>query len=111
MLIYLDSHFIQLLEGKADSIKAIMERIQADERHTDVTDLIDEPLVQRQYPDWTMETFYLSDPTAVNAKTIGGLRDIYKSNFSVHSREFIHFLREMLSTLDDFKVVRSHVNK
>lgn len=46
--------YLQLIEGPADAIDALYARICADDRHFDVRLLLDEPAVDRLFPNWAM---------------------------------------------------------
>ena len=54
MLSYRNGGFIQFLEGTPEHIDEVLRSIRADERHRDLTILIDEPITARQFSSWTM---------------------------------------------------------
>ncbi len=54
MLAQSDGHFVQVLEGRADAVSALMKRIRADTRHGELRVLLEEPIVQRQFSRWAM---------------------------------------------------------
>jgi Sensors of blue-light using FAD len=54
MLLYVEGSFFQVLEGPADKVDPLYEKIRADRRHMRVTQIIREPLMQRRFPDWSM---------------------------------------------------------
>ena len=54
MLLYRRGRFIQVLEGVADTVRALTDRIRRDPRHHDMRVLIEERVPQRRFPDWTM---------------------------------------------------------
>ena len=53
-LLYSSNLFAQVLEGPRKAIETIFERIQRDDRHSDVVVLESSPSVQRDFPDWSM---------------------------------------------------------
>ena len=53
-LLFSDGCFAQVLEGPLDAVEAAFERIQCDERHSDVTVLQSGTVVARDFPDWSM---------------------------------------------------------
>lgn len=61
MLIYNGRNFLQLIEGEADALAALMERIGQDSRHHGISVLYDEPADQRACPDWLMKRIALSE--------------------------------------------------
>ena len=46
--------FAQVLEGPSDAVERTFERIQCDERHSDVTVLDSGPINTRDFPAWSM---------------------------------------------------------
>jgi len=53
-LLFSDGCFAQVLEGPLDAVEGAFERIQCDERHSDVTVLQSGPIPARDFPDWSM---------------------------------------------------------
>ncbi|CAL4861169.1 BLUF domain-containing protein [Microbacterium sp. MM2322] len=54
MLIYRDLDFIQILEGPDAAVRALLERIGRDPRHTHVRILLEEQTSERKYSTWSM---------------------------------------------------------
>ncbi len=53
-LLFSTGCFAQVLEGPVDAVETAFERIQCDERHSDVTVLQAGPIATRDFPDWSM---------------------------------------------------------
>ena len=53
-LLFSEGCFAQVLEGPLDAVEGAFERIQCDERHSDVTVLQSGPIATRDFPDWSM---------------------------------------------------------
>ncbi len=53
-LLFSQGCFAQVLEGPLDAVESAFERIQCDERHSDVTVLQSGPVTARDFPDWSM---------------------------------------------------------
>lgn len=51
-------HFAQVLEGTADNLAVLADKIGRDKRHTEVTVLFDEPISTRDYDEWSMGFLY-----------------------------------------------------
>jgi hypothetical protein len=60
MLLSRGDRFLQVLEGPEDEVEDTMMRISADSGHRDVRILLQGPVEQRQFPDWTMSFAQLS---------------------------------------------------
>lgn len=54
MLLYRGGEFVQILEGSRSDVEALMEKIGRDPRHRDVRVLLEEPLHERRFDEWTM---------------------------------------------------------
>lgn len=62
LLVFRDGTFMQLLEGPQAVVEALFRKIKADERHYALVTLIEGPVPQRSFPNWSMEFRNLRDP-------------------------------------------------
>lgn len=64
MLLHRNGEFVQILEGDRYDVEKLMGMIGRDPRHTDVRILLEEPLHERRFEDWTMgyQTLVAPDP-------------------------------------------------
>ena len=62
MLLYKDGNFLQVLEGPATAIRDVHVRINRDPRHTGLITLMERPITERQFADWSMGFRNLADP-------------------------------------------------
>lgn len=53
-LVYLRGRFAQVLEGRAEVVEPLFERIRVDPRHVGVRVVSHRPVEQRSFPEWTM---------------------------------------------------------
>ncbi len=60
MLLYAEGSFFQVLEGPADVVDALYNKIEADERHDQMTRIIREPIPKRFFDTWTMGFYKVS---------------------------------------------------
>ncbi|WXF92777.1 BLUF domain-containing protein [Curtobacterium flaccumfaciens pv. flaccumfaciens] len=61
MLAHRDDNCIGIIEGEDDVVRERFDQVRADPRHTNVRVLLDEPITQRSFPDWSM-AFQSLDP-------------------------------------------------
>lgn len=54
VLLYHEGSFFQVLEGPVEAVERVYRRICDDARHRNVQKLIQEPIEQRAFGDWTM---------------------------------------------------------
>jgi hypothetical protein len=60
MLLYCNSNFIQLLEGKESDLMELFEIISADARHNEVIKIMESKIEKPQFPDWSMGYKFIS---------------------------------------------------
>ncbi|MDZ4756457.1 MAG: BLUF domain-containing protein [Phycisphaerae bacterium] len=60
MLLYTDRCFFQVLEGEQGQLHRLFEIIDRDPRHGDVVTIIDEPISERSFSEWSMGLTLLS---------------------------------------------------
>jgi hypothetical protein len=60
LLLYTGDNFFQVLEGDVSAIHTIFNNIIKDNRHTDVTLIIEEPICKREFDQWSMGFYYIS---------------------------------------------------
>jgi hypothetical protein len=54
VLLYFEGTFIQVLEGMPEDVDFIYKKIEKDARHKNIIKIVDRPLLERNFPDWTM---------------------------------------------------------
>lgn len=54
LLLFQGGHFLQVLEGEAEPVRATFKRICQDDRHTRIALLFEDLVSRRQYRDWSM---------------------------------------------------------
>lgn len=63
MLLYRKGRFVQVLEGPEDRVRALVTRISADPRHSQVRVMLDGHPASRQFAEWTMGYEPTTEPT------------------------------------------------
>jgi len=93
-LYYGDSCFFQYLEGEEEAVRQLYEKIRKDSRHRNVTTLLDEPLTERTFTDWSMKYVPVAgDVSAFLARN--GLRSFNPFEFNAtHCEEMVRLIRE-----------------
>lgn len=76
LLLHSGGSYMQVLEGPADAVKTMLERIAQDPRHTDFVPMINQTVNQRSFPDWSMGCRRIADDHPMAAeiawlKTVG----------------------------------------
>lgn len=61
LLVFNGTHFLQIIEGAAEPIYALVNRLRRDARHSAMEIRDDAETEQRSFPDWSMELVRLSE--------------------------------------------------
>ena len=71
LLLHRRDRFIQFLEGPEPAVRDLVAKISRDPRHTRVRVLLDDPVAERQFSEWTMgyRTVDDSAPTPAGFRT------------------------------------------
>lgn len=62
LLLYKDGNFMQAIEGEEDTIHRLHDKICRDTRHRGLLTLLEKPIVERQFPAWSMGFQDLAEP-------------------------------------------------
>jgi len=54
VLLYSDGTFMQYFEGSVESVRITYDRIRDSRRHKDIIEILNEPIAERNFPDWQM---------------------------------------------------------
>ncbi|RKE02634.1 BLUF domain-containing protein [Marinifilum flexuosum] len=77
LLLYNDEIFIQVIEGEKDKISTLYNRLQNDNRHTNIVKILEEDIDQRSFPEWSMGYQKLSKE---DSKDLPGFTDVMSSD-------------------------------
>ncbi len=64
LLLYHDGRFLQVVEGEQAVLEDLMGKIEADPRHRRLARLVDKPIEQRMFADWSMGFLDISSEEA-----------------------------------------------
>lgn len=82
MLLFDGGSFFQVLEGERTRITTLFEEIKTDPRHHSVVSILERPIRDRQFPDWSMGFAELNDDLY---QQIEGLNDFYSAATCLNS--------------------------
>jgi hypothetical protein len=71
LLLYKRGEFMQALEGEEAAVRALYAVIRADPRHRRIVTLVDVPVAQPRFPDWSMG---FEDLEGADADPLGAAR-------------------------------------
>ncbi|MEM7342179.1 MAG: BLUF domain-containing protein [Actinomycetota bacterium] len=74
MLLYEDGSFFQVLEGPRATVQKLYDKISKDRRHENVVKLIERPVTERDFGNWTMG---VAQVTMADLRDLPGLNDFF----------------------------------
>jgi hypothetical protein len=54
VLLYSNGNFIQYIEGPSENLHKVYISIKRDKRHTGLIEIMNEPINDREFPDWSL---------------------------------------------------------
>lgn len=105
VLFFANNHFFQTIEGEKETLFDLYDTIKQDERHHEVRTLIDQPIRERAFGDWSLDGFFVDNHELINPQTISMLRSIYMHNFGADASGLIEFVKKMIDEMDTFKIL------
>ncbi len=98
MLLYKDGNIMQAIEGEADILHHLHAKILRDPRHHSLITLLERPVAERQFPDWSMGFQNLTDPGLRATPGYSEFLDV-----SLQSDEMVTNPSRALRLLDTFR--------
>ena len=97
LLFYHGGRFIQVLEGKQDSLEGLMSILERDVRHKNIERIVDQEIKKRAFQEWSMDSLNLSKDTSFDPDELIRIRDAYKKHLLVDSKLLVDFYKAMLA--------------
>lgn len=89
VLLYDRGLFVQIIEGEWAEVGALLERIRRDARSDELDVLIDQPLSERTFANWSFEAHaVLEQGSPEHRANLERLRDAYLKTFRPSPSEF-----------------------
>lgn len=107
VLFFLNNRFLQVLEGETAALEKLLEKIEADPRHSQLTYLLRVPISERQLADWNMDTFNLSQTEAFRPEALQAITRIYLANVEPDAQSFLAMLGELLDDPEMLRIVNA----
>jgi len=95
LLVYIDGNIIQILEGDKERVLGLYNRIATDPRHRGMIKLIDGPLKERNFEDWSMQFKSLSYDEAAK---VAGYKNLSRNDLVTASTIGVHPALKVIST-------------
>lgn len=96
VLFFHNKHFLQVLEGNVNTLNTLLDKITSDPRHVNLEIIYNNSLDKRNYPNWKMELFDLSDSSKFSSSNLKAIKKIYSHNFQFNSKEYLFLIESLL---------------
>jgi hypothetical protein len=93
VLLYINGHIVQVLEGEQQVIEDLYKTIQADPRHKDVRTVIDRPITQRLFSHWYMGYETLTTQQYEEVRTIIPIDPQHESTWDIDQPVVVRMLK------------------
>ena len=100
MLLYKDGSFAQVLEGPAEQVDALYDKISRDPRHRAVTPILRRRIAERQFAEWSMGFRNVGDMTPDELQGYSDFLEPGSSDLSNLTRQPGHALTMLLAFRD-----------
>ena len=95
-MLYHKGKFVQVVEGEEDVLRALMAKIEKDERHQNVQYLVDESISERGFEQWNMDFFNLSDKQSLDHEQMLQISKLYKRQPMIRSSQLVKMYEDLL---------------
>lgn len=99
MLLYKDGNVLQILEGSAETVRALFDRIRRDQRHTGVIKLYQKAITERDFPEWLMGFRDLNAEATTELPGFSGILDPQFDMLKLNSSDAAKLLSSFKSSV------------
>lgn len=96
VMFHQSGRYLQLLEGPEAAVRSVLTRIAADSRHRNMQLLFDQPILERGFPDWSMDVFEVDESASIGLDVLTTIRNGYENNFQVHPAAIIAVFKGLI---------------
>lgn len=91
-MIHQDGQIIQVIEGEEASIDLLYRKICADPRHTDITELYQQPIIKRSFKQWSLQGLTVNVEESFSTETIQLVSDLFDTRFVFRGDLYLNML-------------------
>ena len=99
ILLFAENAFMQVLEGSEEHVRATMETIDSDSRHSDVRILFSGGATERAFPDWHMKAAAPTAEQIAGIRALGTAQAIFDPIPQPYSPEIDFYIRMFFDNL------------
>ena len=94
VLFFHKNKFVQIIEGTKENLIQLMNSISKDSRHENVNYLFNEPIEERGFESWNMDSFNLSNENKLNLAELNKIGDAYKAMFKIETDTLVELYKQ-----------------
>lgn len=96
VLFLVNDKFLQVLEGEEAILRDLMRNIEADERHGEITYLIDTEVEKRGFNGWDIDNFHLNNCAVFTFENLKNLTESFQKNLLPRSDALVDYYKILL---------------
>ena len=96
ILFYQKGSFFQVIEVKEPELRKLMDNIQSDKRHKNITVLFDENVNSRGFDEWNMDSFNLDESDKLDLDEVLKIRDALQENIIPRADNLVEMYESFL---------------
>jgi len=104
VLFFSDGMFFQTIEGPGDAVSDTYAIIEKDKRHKDLLVLLNEPITERQFSNWSMEGFYHPTPQTNIQSPLIDIKDHVRSASVFTPASLADFTQQLMGRIPRFNL-------
>jgi len=98
-LFYHKQKFLQVIEGKQEPLKNLLNILEKDSRHKNISTIIDDQISERAFNDWNMDSFNLNELQYIDENIVMYLKETsYELLTEIEAKVFIDVLKSFLQS-------------
>lgn len=95
LLVYIGEHFLQVIEGTRGRIEHLYKKIESDPRHTNVLEILNQPISERSFSNWSMGVLDLSSDSNTETQAVIPLLREARSAPEQHRTQILSLMKKL----------------
>lgn len=95
-IFYQNRRFLEFIEGDREVLRKLMSRIGKDSRHKNIEFLFDDPIDERGFRDWGLQSFNLATTDPLPVEALQYIRDAFRRNFTTSTSLLVSVMKDFV---------------
>ena len=95
LLFYHNGNFLQAIEGERENLEELLTVLEKDERHENITRVVDTEVKERSFSDWHMDSFNLDANKKLKREDVIEFSKHFSTQCEIQSSTYIKCLKKL----------------